>query len=152
MVMRRIPALPSLLLGALLGGVFAVVFQRAAGLTHVGETNLPDAVALAKGLWVALYAGFELHSGNAALDGLLSRGGMGSMLMTVWRIMSAMIFGAIMETTGMPQVIAARILTVVRGTGSLIAATLLTSFGMNVLAADQYIAIVLPGRMFPRRV
>lgn len=70
------------------------------------------------------------------------------MLMTVWLIMTAMIFGAVMETTGLLQVIAARILTAVRGPGSLISATLCTSFGMNVLASDQYIAIVLPGRMF----
>ena len=97
---------------------------------------------------MALYAGFELDSGNAALDNLLSRGGMSSMLMTVWLIMSAMMFGAVMETIGMLQAIAARILTAVHGTGSLISATLATSIGMNVLASDQYIAIVLPGRMF----
>ena len=95
-----------------------------------------------------MFAGFELDSGNVALDELLSRGGMASMLMTVWLIMSAMMFGAVMETTGALRVIAARVVSVVRGTGSLITATLLTSFGMNVVASDQYIAIVLPGRMF----
>jgi NhaC family Na+:H+ antiporter len=70
------------------------------------------------------------------------------MLSTVWLILSAMMFGAVMETTGMLQRIAATILGAVRGTGSLIAATLATAFGMNVIASDQYIAIVLPGRMF----
>jgi NhaC family Na+:H+ antiporter len=59
-----------------------------------------------------------------------------------------MMFGAVMEVTGMLRAIAQRILRAVRGTGSLISATLATSFGMNVLASDQYIAIVLPGRMF----
>jgi Na+:H+ antiporter, NhaC family len=57
-------------------------------------------------------------------------------------------FGGVMETTGMLQKIAAAILGAVRGTGSLIAATLATSFGTNVVASDQYMAIVLPGRMF----
>jgi NhaC family Na+:H+ antiporter len=59
-----------------------------------------------------------------------------------------MMFGAVLETTGMLARIAGSILSAVRGTGSLIAATLGTSLGMNVLASDQYIAIVLPGRMF----
>ena len=148
LVVRRVPAFPALLIGALLGGVFAVAFQPTTVLNYMGASDLPDWVLLIKGVWVAMYGGFELRSGDVALDELLSRGGMASMLMTVWLIMTAMIFGAVMETTGLLQIIAARILLVVRGTGSLISATLVTSFGMNVLASDQYIAIVLPGRMF----
>jgi NhaC family Na+:H+ antiporter len=97
---------------------------------------------------MSLFDGFKLESGNAALDELLTRGGMSSMLTTVWLILSAMMFGAVMEVTGMLQRIAATILGAVRGTGSLIAATILTAIGMNVIASDQYIAIVLPGRMF----
>ena len=106
------------------------------------------ATALVKGVWMALYQGFALESGNPVLDELLSRGGMGSMLMTVWLIMTAMMFGAVMETTGLLQVVAARILQSVRSTGGLITATLGTSVGLNVIASDQYISIVLPGRMF----
>jgi NhaC family Na+:H+ antiporter len=73
---------------------------------------------------------------------------MSGMLTTVWLILMAMMFGAVMETTGMLQRIADSILSMVSGTGSLIAATLVTAFGMNIVASDQYIAIVLPGRMF----
>jgi Na+:H+ antiporter, NhaC family len=148
LVVRRVPAFPALLIGALAGGVFAVVFQPAAVLRFVGETDLPRGMALVKGAWTALFDGYTSRSGNTALDELLTRGGMASMLSTVWLIISAMMFGAVMETTGMLQKIAATILGTVRGTGSLIAATLGTSFGMNVVASDQYIAIVLPGRMF----
>jgi Na+:H+ antiporter, NhaC family len=97
---------------------------------------------------MSLFDGFKLESPNAALNELLSRGGMANMLNTVWLILMAMTFGAVMEATGMLQQIAASILGVVRGTGSLIGATLLTAFGANVLASDQYMAIVLPGRMF----
>jgi NhaC family Na+:H+ antiporter len=97
---------------------------------------------------MSLYDGYTLESGNAALDELLSRGGMRSMLSTVWLILMAMTFGAVMEKAGLLQRIAAAILGAVRGTGSLVAATLATAIGMNVMAADQYIAIVLPGRMF----
>ena len=150
LVVRRVPAFPALLIGALAGSVFAAVFQREAITTFVDDTTLSTPVAVLKGVWIALYGGFELRSGHAVVDDLLSRGGMASMLTTVWLIISAMMFGAVMETTGLLHVIASRILSLVRSTGSLISATLLTSFGMNVLAADQYIAIVLPGRMFRR--
>ena len=148
LVRRKMPAFPALLLGALVGGLFAVFFQQEAVLTYVGETGSSRGVALLQGVWMALYGGFELNSGNAALDDLLSRGGMASMLLTVWLIMSAMMFGAVMETTQMLQKVGLTILGLVRGTGSLISATLLTSIGMNIIASDQYIAIVLPGRMF----
>ena len=148
LVKRRMPAFPALLLGALLGGVFAVVFQQKALLTFVGDTTLPTGVALLKGVWISLFDGFTLKSGNTALDELLSRGGMSSMLNTVWLILMAMTFGAVMETTKCLEKLAATILGFVRGTGSLISATLLTSIGMNIVASDQYIAIVIPGRMF----
>ena len=148
LVVMKMPALPALLIGALTGCVFAVLFQQPAVLALVGETDLPAWAALGKGSWIALFDGYKLESGNAALDELLTRGGMSSMLSTVWLILSAMMFGGAMEVTQLLQKIAATILGAVRGTGSLIAATLLTAFSSNVIASDQYMAIVLPGRMF----
>lgn len=148
LVVGKMPAFPALLVGALVGCLFAILFQQNAVFTYVGQAEYSRTVTLLKGAWISLFDGYKLTSGNAALDELLSRGGMKGMLSTVWLIVSAMMFGAVMETTGMLQRIAATILSAVRGTGSLIAATLATSFGMNVIASDQYIAIVLPGRMF----
>jgi NhaC family Na+:H+ antiporter len=148
LVWRRMPAFPALLIGALAGAVFAVIFQPRALATFVGETDLPRGLVLIKGSWTALFAGFTLSSGNTALDALLSRGGMASMLTTVWLILSAMMFGAVMETTKMLEKLAASVLSVVSSAGTLVAATLVSSAGMNVVASDQYIAIVLPGRMF----
>jgi NhaC family Na+:H+ antiporter len=148
MVVRKVPAYPALLIGALVGCAFAMLFQQAAVLTYANADGLPTGIALLKGAWMSLFDGYRLESGNVALDDLLSRGGMASMLTTVWLIVSAMMFGAVMETTGMLQRIAEAILGAVRGTGSLIAATIGTAIGMNILASDQYIAIVLPGRMF----
>lgn len=148
LVIKKVPAFPALLIGALVGGIFAGLFQQDAVLTYVGASELPVTITIIKGVWMALYDGFSLDSGNAVLDDLLSRGGMNSMLTTVWLIMSAMMFGAVMETTGMLHVIAFGILKAVHSTGGLISATLLTSIGMNVIASDQYISIVLPGRMF----
>jgi len=148
LVVRKVPATPALMVGTLTGCLFAVVFQPGAVTSLAASPDLPNWAALIKGCWQSLATGFALTSGNAALDDLLSRGGMASMLNTVWLILSAMTFGAVMEKTGMLGRIAEAILGAVRGTGSLIAATLSTSIGMNILASDQYMAIVLPGRMF----
>jgi Na+:H+ antiporter, NhaC family len=148
MVVMRVPAFPALLIGALIGCVFAALFQPEPTIAYAASPDLPRAAALVKGAWMSLFDGYKLTSGNTALDELLSRGGMAGMLSTVWLILAAMMFGAVMETTGMLQQIAAGILGFVRGTGSLVVATLATAFGMNVIASDQYIAIVLPGRMF----
>jgi len=148
LVVRKMPAFPALLIGALVGCVFAMIFQQPAVLGLANSPDLATWVGLLKGAWISLFDGYRLESGNAALDELLSRGGMSSMLSTVWLILAAMMFGGVMETVKLLQKIAASILAMVRGTGSLIAATLLTAFGSNVVASDQYISIVLPGRMF----
>jgi NhaC family Na+:H+ antiporter len=148
MVVMRMPAFPALLIGALVGCIFAVLFQADATVGYAASPELSRGVALVKGAWMSLFDGYRLESGNAALDELLSRGGMSSMLTTVWLILAAMMFGAVLETTGMLQRIAEGILGFVSGSGSLIVATLATAFGMNIIASDQYIAIVLPGRMF----
>ena len=122
LVVRRMPAFPALLIGALAGGLFAVLFQPDAVLRYVGEPELSRPVALTKGVWQALYGGYVLDSGNPTLDDLLSRGGMASMLTTVWLIMTAMMYGAVLEATGILQTLAGRILRTVRSTGSLISA------------------------------
>ncbi len=148
MVAKRVPALPALLAGALIGGVFAVVFQQDAVLRFVDSPELARPVALLKGFWISLFDGFSSDTGNERLDDLLTRGGMSSMLTTVWLILTAMIFGSVMERTGKLSRIAATILASAQSTGSLIFATIVTAIGTNIVASDQYISIVLPGRMF----
>ena len=148
LVVRRMPAFPARVDRRAHRGLFAVAFQPEAVLRYVGEPELARPVALVKGVWQALHGGYVLESGNPVLDELLSRGGMASMLQTVWLIMTAMMYGAVLEATGILQALARRILYAVRTAGGLIVATLATAFGVNVLASDQYISIVLPGRMF----
>ena len=148
LVMRKTPAFPALLIGALLGCVFACLFQQRVVLQFVDQPELGGFLALLKGSWTALFAGYTSSTGNAQIDELLTRGGMQSMLDTVWLILSAMVFGGVMEKTGMLQVIAESILSRSRSTGSLVLSTLATSIGMNIIASDQYIAIVVPGRMY----
>lgn len=148
LAMRRFPAYPTILIGALLGGVFAIVFQPDVTAALSPRQDLPRPFVLVAGAWQALIGGFSAESGNAAVDKLLNRGGMSSMLNTVWLIVCAMSFGAIMEKAGLLERLIRSVLRVARSTGSLIVATLATSFGTNVLAADQYLAIVLPGRIY----
>ncbi|MFM1897119.1 MAG: hypothetical protein RLZZ385_2193 [Pseudomonadota bacterium] len=147
MASRKFPPLPTILTGTLLGAVFALLFQQPAILA-MDAAAANQGLSIVKGAWQTLFDGYVMNSGNETLDTLLSRGGMSSMLNTVWLILCAMIFGAVMDHTGMIRVLVRYALSFVHSTGSLIMATLLTCIGTNIIASDQYIAIVLPGRMY----
>lgn len=148
LALARYPALPVILFGALLGAVFAVVLQPGVVAAFGGAPDLPTAVALLKGAWISLFDGYAAATGNEAADDLLSRGGMSSMLTTVWLVFSALTLGAVLEHAGMLQRVIQGVIRGAKSTGSLISAVLLTSVGTNIVTGDQYIAIVVPGRMF----
>ena len=147
LAMRKTPAVATILIGALVGVLFALAFQRPAILALAGD-GAQGAAALAKGVWIVLFDGYSANTGDANLDSLLSRGGMSSMLTTVWLILTAMAFGAGLEKAGILQTLLRSLLKLGRSAASLIATTTGTCISVNVLAADQFIAIVLPGRMF----
>jgi NhaC family Na+:H+ antiporter len=132
MVVKKIPPLPALLAGTLLGGIFAMATQSG---------SLSDVINVA-------HSGFVSQTGVGMVDELLTRGGLQSMMDTVALIICALSFGGIMEKTGMLEVLARAFLKRVRRTGSLVATTIFSSIGMNAIASDQYMAIVIPGRMY----
>lgn len=132
MVAFRIPAIPGLIGGVLLGGVCAVIFQGA------------DLAAIVS----SVHYGFEAETGVAEVDELLSRGGLDSMMWTISLILVALAFGGILERTKMLEVIVEKILSVAKSTGSLVVSTILTSIGTNIVAPDQYLSIIMPGRMY----
>lgn len=132
MVIKKIPPLPALLGGTVLGGIAAMVFQ---------SKSLDTVLNVA-------YVGFVSKTDIKMVDELLSRGGLTSMMDTVALIICALSFGGIMEKTGMLETIARSLLKRVKRTGSLVAVTIFSSLGMNILASDQYMAIVIPGRMY----
>lgn len=132
MVIKKIPPLPALLAGTLLGGISAIVFQ---------SNTLAD-------VFLAAQEGYVSQTGTKLVDELLTRGGLLDMMKTVALIICALSFGGIMERTGMLHTIARALLKKVKRTGSLIAITIFSSLGMNILASDQYMAIVIPGRMY----
>lgn len=146
MVAKKVPALPALIVGCLVGALFIVVFQQDLLRTIIGEGIGPKAI-FGKIVEVA-YSGFKMKSDKEIVTSLLSRGGMGSMLNTVWLILMSMVFGGVMEITGMLQELGIAIMKLVKGTASLMAATIGSAFVINLTAGDQYLSIVLPGRMF----
>ena len=131
--------------GALLGGVWALIFQPDMVQQMAGGND--TFLAHLKVIWLAMSDGTTVSTGSTNLDSLLSGGGMSSMLNTLWLILSAMTFGAVMEKLGLLKRFIQGMLKSAKSVGSLITGTLFTCFGANVLTADQYMAIVLPGRM-----
>ena len=148
LIYKKMPAFPALLIGALLGGVVAVIFQPQLVIEFGGSETDSSGWALVKGFWSAMFDGFVANTGNAALDDLLTRGGMSSMLNTIWLVITAMMFGAAMEKPGFLKIIAVRVMGMAKSTGSMILTSLATCISMNIISSDQYISIVVPGRMF----
>lgn len=148
MAMKKYPAFPTLMIGSLIGGLFAILFQQEALLKFAGAKTSIEALNMIDGVWTAMFGGFSANTGNEEIDELLTRGGMANMVNTIWLIMSAIIFGSIMEKLGFLKRLVQGLLGMAHSTGSLILVTALTCIGVNIIAADQYIAIVLPGRMY----
>ncbi|NTU83110.1 MAG: Na+/H+ antiporter NhaC [Chloroflexales bacterium] len=146
--LRKYPAYLSILIGALVGGLVAVVMQPQVVLNFVANPELSTPLALLKGVWMAMANGFVSTTGVAPIDQLFTGGGMSSMLLTVWLILGAMSFGAMMDYAGFNQRLIDPLVGKVKSAGATIAAVMLTSVGLNIVAGDQYIAIVLPARMF----
>ena len=148
MAYKKIPPLPTILFGALLGGVLAVILQPEVVLRFADSPDLSRGIAMTRGVWLALSDGFVSTTGVAEVDDLLTRGGMSSMLVTIWLIITALAFGAVLEHAGMLQRMIDGALKRAKSTGSLITTVVLSCIGINIVAADQYIAIVLPGKMY----
>lgn len=96
----------------------------------------------------AMTVNTAVSTGNADVDDLLSTGGMAGMLNTIFLILTAMTFGGAMEVTGMLNKLSSMILSMARSRGGLVASTTFTCLGFNATASDQYLAIVVPGKMF----
>ncbi|MBS9522942.1 Na+/H+ antiporter NhaC [Litoribacter alkaliphilus] len=148
MILKKVPAVPALLTGALLGGVFAIIFQPDIIVALAEEPDKGFAYQAFKSVMMALYGEISVVTSNEVVNELLITGGMAGMLNTIWLIICAMIFGGIMEESGMLKVIAEAVIRKVHSLGSLIASTAGTCMFFNVTTSDQYLAILVPGRMY----
>lgn len=147
LIVKKVPAIPALLTGTVLGAVFALVFQPHVVRMVAGEEG--DLLRVAYiGIMKSMYTNISVATDNETVNELLHTGGMFGMLNTVWLIICAMIFGGVMESSGLLQRITAAIISLVHSTGSLIASTVATCVFFNLTASDQYLAIVVPGRMY----
>ncbi len=145
---RKVPPSLAIMVAALVGGLTAIALQPQAIIRFVNEPNTATPLVFIKGIWLAMANGFSENSGIADVDRLLSRGGMDSMLITLWIIIGAVTFGTIMEEFGMLAKLITPLLLRARTTGGLFATAIATAIGLNIFAGDQYIALVLPARMF----
>lgn len=149
LVYKRFPAYPAIIVSALAGAVLALIFQPERVIALAGDSEgMQNGFVMLKGVWIALFDGYASNSGNEFLDALLSKGGMSSMLNTVWLIMVALGFGGVLEQTGILAFLLKYALKKAKTTGSLVATTVVTCIGTNILAADQFIAVAIPGRLY----
>ena len=148
LIWKRVPAYPAIMLATLAGILTALTLQADVVRKFAFMANPEATMPVVEGLWRTLFAGFEGTTTNEELNRLISKGGIASMLNTVWLIVSALAFGGVLERTGILKQILDSVLTLVKSTGDLVAATVTGGFITNILAADQFLAIALPGRLF----
>jgi len=146
-IVMRIPALPALMIGTLLGAAAAIIFQPHL-IKEIAGAEISFFGASYIATMKAMFGDVSLTTSDAKVNELLSTSGMRGMLGTIWLILSAMVFGGTMEAAGYLKRITQPIVNAARSQGSLIASTVGTSIFFNTTTADQYIAIVVPGRMY----
>ncbi|ALS98470.1 Na+/H+ antiporter NhaC [Lacimicrobium alkaliphilum] len=147
LAVRKVPAFPTVSIGALLGGLWAAWFQPDV-VQSLAEQGREGWLASVTVVWTSLFNGVSLDTGNADLDDLLSGGGMSSMLNTIWLIICAMSFGAVVEKTGLLKRVVTVFLKGAKTAGGMVTRTMFTCLGTNLITADQYMSIVMPGRMY----
>ncbi len=147
LIIKKVPALPSLLIGSLLGGLFAILFQPnlVNDISGVYDNAFKSSYIT---IFNAMGSEVSIESSNSIVADLLSTGGMYGMLNTIWLIICAMCFGGVMESTGALQKISFSIIKYAKSTGSVVASTAGTCLFFNLTASDQYLSIVVPGRMY----
>jgi len=149
LIYKKIKAVPSLFVGVVLGSVFALIFQP--DLVREVSGNLSeDWTSLFIGIMKSLYGSISISTSNELVSDLLSSSGMYGMLGTIWLVVSAMIFGGVMDKAGFLNVISSLILKKVNSAGSLVTSTAGTCIFFNLTASDQYISIVVPGKMYSK--
>jgi len=149
LIIKKTPPLIALLTGTLLGGVFALIFQPEIVKTIAGSDELTFLSGY-KGIMNAMTVDTAIETSNANLNDLFSSGGMAGMLGTIWLIVCAMVFGGVMDAIGALSRISNAVLNLFDSIFGLFASTVISCVGLNAIASDQYLAIVIPGRMYAK--
>ena len=147
MIVKKTPPLLALFVGTLLGGLFALIFQPQL-LMDLSESSVLNFKTIYKSIFNAITVDTHIETNDPLLNELFSSGGMQGMLGTVWLIICAMVFGGVMDAIGALQAISNAFLKWAKTTFQLVAGTAASSLTVNLTASDQYLAIVVPGKMF----
>jgi NhaC family Na+:H+ antiporter len=145
---RRTPPFLAIFLSAIFAGVLASFTQPELVAAFVNKPGQGPVLIGFEALFAAMANGFVSVTGNATIDALFSRGGMSSMLSTIWLILGALSYAAIMEEAGFLDRLVQPVLARATSTGRLIASVIFTCIGLNIIAGDQYVAIVMPSRIY----
>ncbi|NCT61166.1 MAG: Na+/H+ antiporter NhaC [Flavobacteriaceae bacterium CG_4_10_14_3_um_filter_31_253] len=149
LIVKKTPPLVALLAGTILAAIFALIFQPevVAQITGVQKLNFTTAY---KGILKAITVETSVATENKALADLFTAGGMSKMMGTIWLILCAMVFGGIMDAIGALARISSFMLGLFDSVFGLFASTVFTCIGLNFTASDQYLAIVVPGKMYAK--
>jgi len=149
MIIKKTPPLIALLIGALLGGITAIIAQPEIIITIAGAESLSFQSAY-KGVMNALTVDTAVTTSSAELNDLFTSGGMKGMLGTIWLIVCAMVFGGVMDAIGALSKITDALLKMATSVFGLFASTVASCLALNLTASDQYLALVVPGKMFKK--
>lgn len=149
LIVKKTPPLIALLAGTLLAGVAAIIAQPEIVLNVAGETEL-TANSAYKGVMNAITTDSAVVTKSKELNDLFTAGGMYGMLGTIWLIICAMVFGGVMDAIGALSRISGALLSLASSVFGLFASTVASCLALNVTASDQYLAIVVPGKMFKK--
>jgi len=149
LIIKKSPPLIALLIGTLLGGLFAVVFQSKI-LLEITESSILSFEVAYRAIINSITISTEINTSNTLLNDLFTSGGMEGMLGTIWLIICAMVFGGIMDAIGALERVSNALLNWAQTTFQLFASTVASCLAINLTASDQYLAIVIPGKMFAK--
>ena len=149
MIVKKTAPLIALLIGTLLGGIAALIFQPEIVATLGGSETLSLESGY-KGIMNAITVDTAIETTNENLNDLFAASGMAGMLGTIWLIICAMTFGGVMDAIGALARISKFMLNLFESTFGLFASTVATCIGLNATASDQYLAIVVPGKMYAK--
>ncbi|NCG53162.1 Na+/H+ antiporter NhaC [Serratia fonticola] len=144
----KVPASLAIMSSALLAGLMTFFMQPQVIERFIVDSDLSSPLLAIKAMWIAMATGFQENSGIEQIDALLSRGGMDSMLLTIWLIIGAVTFGIMVDDFGLLNKLVTPLLLRARTVGRLFASVVATAIGLNIAAGDQYIALLLPTRLF----
>ncbi len=147
MIFKKTPPLIALFVGTILGALFALFFQIDT-LNQISESDGKNVNDIYKIILNSITNETNIESENPILNELFSSGGMKGMLNTIWLVICAMVFGGIMEAIGALQRISGFLLNLSQSTFSVFASTVSSCLAINLTASDQYLSIVIPGKMF----